>query len=124
NAVAVAALEPGAVTEYSDDFALGSLELSGSSGSMVFDCLLVGGRDRGGLEAALFLTNLMLDPGTFLVISNNVQVYFISSNGFSQAQVFLDGNAGLHQLVLAQVVTIPEPTVILLWLSEIGRAHV
>ena len=105
------------LAQYSNNFALGSLQLSGISTTEVFDSSIVGGRSHGGLEAALFLTNLVLDPGTFLVISNNVQVYFISSNGFNQAQVFLDGNAGLHQLVLAQVVTIPEPTVILLWLS-------
>ena len=117
NTVTVPTLNPDLLAQYSNNFALGSLQLSGISTTEVFDSSIVGGRSHGGLEAALFLTNLVLDPGTFLVISNNVQVYFISSNGFNQAQVFLDGNAGLHQLVLAQVVTIPEPTVILLWLS-------
>jgi hypothetical protein len=105
------------LAQYSNNFALGSLQLSGISTTMVFDSFLVGGRSHGGLEAALFLTNLVLDPGTFLVISNNVQVYFITSNGFSSAQVNLLGTGGLHQLVLSQVIAaVPEPNVALLWL--------
>ena len=34
-----------------------------------------------------------------LIISNNVQVYFVNSNGFSSAEVTLLGNSGLHQLI-------------------------
>src|SRR5207244_956112 len=86
NTVAVPTLDPTLLAQYSNNFALGTLELSGISTTEVFDSFIVGGRGHGGLEAALFLGDLVLDPGTFLIISNNVQVYFISSNGFSQTQ--------------------------------------
>jgi hypothetical protein len=49
-----------------------------------------------------------------LIISNNVQVYFITSNNFDFAQVTLLGNGGLHQLVLDSMVVVPEPSVLLL----------
>jgi hypothetical protein len=68
-----------------------------------------------GEMGALFVTNLLLDATGHLVISNNMQVYFITSNNFSASQVTLIGNGGLHQLVLEQVATIPEPSVLLMW---------
>jgi hypothetical protein len=111
--VQVGTLDPNALAQYSNNFALGTLELSGTSTTEVFDANVV-----GGLEAALFLTNLTLDAGTQLIISNNVQVYFINSNAFSQAQVTLLGGAGLHQLT-TEFSAIPEPNVLLLWLGGV-----
>jgi hypothetical protein len=116
--VQVGTLDPNVLAQYSNNFALGTLELSGISTTEVFDANVVGGRGHGALEAALFLTDLTLGTGTRLIISNNVQVYFISSNGFSSAQVDLLSGAGLHQLV-TELSAVPEPNVLLLWLSSI-----
>jgi T5SS/PEP-CTERM-associated repeat protein len=118
--VTVPTLNPNLLAQYSNNFALGSLELA--STTTVVDAFLQGGRTHGGLEAALFLSDLTLDPGSLLIISNDVQIYFITSNAFNLAQVSLLGDGGLHQLV-TQFVVVPEPDVLLLWLAGAAAVY-
>jgi len=85
-----------------NNFVLGTLELSNFSTVMVTDAFVTDGQ-----RAALYVENLWLGPSSLLIISNDVSVYFIHSNNWSFANVALLGNAELHQLV-------PEPSVMLL----------
>ena len=71
-----------------------------------------------GLMAGLYLNNLEMGVGSYLIISSNVQVYFEGSNTWTSFNYLLEGNptfdnsiSGLHQLAV-----IPEPGVAFLWL--------
>ena len=113
---------------YSNNFALGTLEISDFSTVRVSDAFIgmpsLGTND--GLVAGLYLSSLVLGPNPLLVIDTNVQVYFVNSNNWSLANIRLLNNQspdfggdafsynntinGLHQLVL-----VPEPNVLRLW---------
>ena len=121
NLILVSTLFTNFLAQYQDNFALGALEIG--STSLVADAFVDGGRDHDGLQAALFLSDLTLDAGAHLIISNDVQVYFITSNAFTSGQVTLLGNGGLHQLTSDPSLVIPEPSVILLWLSSIVTVY-
>jgi len=74
-----------------------------------------------GLEAALYLDNLYLGSNSLLLIGSNVQLYFISSNSWNMANIQLEGNPNLNNSLngIHQLAVIPEPSVVLLWLSGI-----
>jgi len=102
---------------YSNNFALGALELSSLSTTVVMDAFgTVGTND--GLVAGLYLNTLTLDPGSLLIISNNVELYFQSTNGVTGVGLgvlgagdnilILDGGS-LHQLMV-----VPEPSILML----------
>ncbi len=110
-----------ALFQFENNFALGTLEIG--STTEVAGAEVDGGVDPGGLESALFVNQLDLDPGAQLIISNDVQIYFISSNAFSSSQVTLLGDAGLHLLTSDASLVVPEPTVVLLWLSSIATIY-
>ncbi|HXI85022.1 MAG TPA: hypothetical protein VNL17_13125, partial [Verrucomicrobiae bacterium] len=102
---------------YSNNFALGTLELSGLSTTVVMDAFgTVGTND--GLVAGLYLNTLTLDPGSLLIISNNVELYFQSTNGVTGVGLGVLG-AGDNILILSggslhQIGIIPEPSVLML----------
>jgi hypothetical protein len=121
DAVLVGTAATNALFQYQNNFALGTLEID--STTMVADAAVDGGVDHGGLQAALFVNELDLAPGAHLVISNDVQIYFITSNAFSSSQVTLLGDAGLHLLTSDASLVVPEPAVVLLWLSSIATIY-
>jgi len=112
NTVPVPTLDPDLLPQFSNNFALGTLIVDPP-----FQFSLIG-PDSGPTTHGLFLTNLVIDPGASILISNNVQVYFVTSNGWNSSQITLVGNAGLHQLVLDVVV--PEPSIFLLCASGLA----
>ena len=70
-----------------------------------------------GLTNALFVNDLFLYGASMLVISNDLQVYFVNSNSWNLADITLLGNAQIHQLTgLGASLVIPEPNVLLMWL--------
>jgi len=121
NPVFVGIAATNALFQFENNFALGTLEIG--STTEVAGADVNGGVDPGGLESALFLNELDLDPGAHLIISNDVQIYFITSNAFSSSQVTLLGDAGLHLLTSDASLVVPEPTVVLLWLSSIATLY-
>lgn len=112
--VMVTGASPLSLAQYQQNFALGTLRVNDLATLLVSDAFPVGGRSHGALQSALFLLDLNLGPTASLVISNNVQVYYFTSNGFSAGQVSLLGNAGLHQIFLVPAAVVPEPHVIFL----------
>ncbi|MGA2605815.1 MAG: autotransporter-associated beta strand repeat-containing protein [Verrucomicrobiia bacterium] len=110
-----------ALSQFQNNFALGTLEIA--STTEVADAAVDGGVDHDGLESALFVNELDLDPGAHLIISNDVQIYFITSNAFTSSQVTLLGDAGLHLLTSDASLVVPEPSVVLLWLSSIATIY-
>ncbi len=121
DAVLVGVAATNALFQYQNNFALGTLEIG--STTEVASAGVDGGVDPGGLQSALFVNQLDLDPGAQLIISNDVQIYFISSNAFTSSQVTLLGDAGLHLLTSDASLVVPEPTVVLLWLSSIATLY-
>ena len=72
---------------------------------------------------ALFVNDLFLYGAAQLVISNNMQVYFVNSNTWDMSQITLWGDAQIHQLsgaVLPVILSVPEPNVLLMWLAGAG----
>ncbi|MCG3149122.1 MAG: hypothetical protein PCFJNLEI_02581 [Verrucomicrobiae bacterium] len=114
-----------AIAGYSNNFALGELTL-GNTGTnttlVLLDSFGTIGPDDGQV-AGLYLNKLTLNSGSLLIISNNVQVYFRSTNGVTGVSfgtlnagdniLLLDG-ASFHQLIL-----VPEPSVLVLWCGGI-----
>jgi hypothetical protein len=68
---------------------------------------------------ALFVNDLDLFGDAHLIISSNMDVYFVNSNNWSLANITLLGNAEIHQLEAtgASLSVVPEPSVLLLWLA-------
>jgi len=120
---------------YSNNFALGTLEISNFSTVRVTDAFLgvTGLGSNDFLTAGLYLENLYLGVNSLLIIDPNVQVYFRNSNNWSLANIRLLNNqgsfygdaydynntiSGLHQITV-----IPEPNVALLWLAGAATAY-
>ena len=101
----------GSVAGFVDNFAVGELVLQGTT------LTLTPGGAPSGFTNALFVNDLFLFGGSTLVISNDMQVYFVNSNTWNLANITLLGNAQIHQLTgLGASLVIPEPNVLLMWL--------
>jgi hypothetical protein len=103
---------------FSNNFAVGNLELSGLSTTVLMDAFgTVGSNDNN--VAGLYLNTLTLDPGSLLIISNNVELYFQTTNGVTGIGygtlgagdniLLLDGSS-FHQLTV-----VPEPSILMLF---------
>jgi hypothetical protein len=100
---------PGNAIGFTNNFALGTLEIANFSTVRVSDAFsLLGPGTNDGLRAALYVNNLFLDVNSFLIVDTNVTVYFANSNNWTAANFVLLGDAELHQIF------IPEPSVLLL----------
>ena len=95
------------IAGFSNNFAIGQLWLTNT--------MLVLEQTPGMLNhnGALFVNDLYLFGDSQLVISNDMTVYFVNSNGWTLADITLLGNAQIHQL---NSLVIPEPNVLLMWL--------
>ncbi len=127
NQITVATLSP-LPAGYFTNFSLGTLEIANFTTVRVWDAFITGGPGTNdNLRAALYVTNLLMGANSFLIISSNVSVYFVTSNNWSAANFTLLGgpvlaNQGqLHQFVLPAAV--PEPSVLLLWLSGLATVY-
>jgi filamentous hemagglutinin len=119
--------EDATIPGFSNNFALGTLEISDFSTVRVSDAFsgLPGFGTNDGLMAGLYLDNLLMGLDSLLIISSNVQVYFKSSNTWDTSNFVLEGNPtfnnsinGLHQLAV-----IPEPGVMFLWLCGVATVY-
>jgi hypothetical protein len=126
NQIELTSPSPYTLPQYSNNFALGTLEISSYTTVRVDDAFITGGAGTDdNLVAALYLNNLDMGTDSLLMISSNVEVYFINSNNWSLANVQLQGNPGYDQTFdgIHQFVVVPEPTVVLLWLSSIATLY-
>jgi hypothetical protein len=117
---------PYSLPQYSNNFALGTLEISSYTTVEVDDAFITGGSGTDDdLTAALYLNNLDMGTDSLLIISTNVEVYFINSNNWSLANVQLQGNPNYDQTFdgIHQFVVVPEPSIVLLWLSSITTVY-
>jgi hypothetical protein len=113
-----------AVTGFDDNFALDRLEIGNTGTNSTLE--LSASADIGGASGntnALFVNDLWLFGSSDLIISNNTVLYFVNSNNFSSADITLLGNGEIHQLESQQLSTVPEPSVVLLWLCGLGTAY-
>jgi hypothetical protein len=121
NATAALSMDLTEFAGFSNNFALGTLEISDFSTVRVSDAFLgvpgLGTNDN--LMAGLYLQNLFMGQNSLLIISTNVQVYFINSNNWTSANFVLEDNVGYDNSLngLHQLLVIPEPAIVLLWLS-------
>jgi hypothetical protein len=92
---------------------LGTLELSDLSTTVLASTYDV--FDGSNLVAGLYLNTLTLDPGSLLIISNNVELYFQITNGVGYGtlstgdDILLLNGSSFHQLSV-----IPEPSILML----------
>jgi hypothetical protein len=119
-------VNPLTLATYSNNFALGTLQISASTTVEVTDAFsLLGPGTNDGLMAALYLDNLNMGSNSLLLISANVQLYFINSNNWTMANIELEGNPGMDNSIngVHQFALIPEPSVLLLLLSGVATIH-
>jgi hypothetical protein len=117
------------VIGYTNNFALYTLELgslTSTSTLMLIDTFgtIDTNDDR---TAGLYVNTLVINPGSLLIISNNVEFYFIYTNGVTGVSigtlnpgdnVLILGDGSFHQLVF-----IPEPSILMLLLIGGGAIH-
>ncbi|MGO9245221.1 MAG: hypothetical protein ACLQDC_10710 [Verrucomicrobiia bacterium] len=103
---------------YSNNFALGTLELSGLSTTVLMDTYGTVGSTNNQV-AGLYLNTLTLDPGSLLIISNNVELYFETTNGVTGIgygtlgagdDILMLNGSSFHQLTV-----VPEPSILMLF---------
>ncbi len=108
---------------FSNNFALGTLQigsLNTTSTLMLVDAFLPGSStySNDNFVAGLYVQDLTLSAGSLLIISNNVQLYFVRSNGVTGIS-FGTLNPGDNVLILDggsfhQLAVIPEPSILML----------
>jgi hypothetical protein len=112
---------------FSNNFALGTLEISDFTTTRVDDAFLglPGWGTNDNLTAGLYLNNLFMGVGSFLIIGTNVQVYFINSNTWTSANYLLEGNPTYNNMLngLHQLIAVPEPNVLMLWISSFATLY-
>lgn len=121
-------LGPQPIFGFTNNFALDHLQV----GSLNTTSTLVLIDTRGTLEpddgkkAGLYVHEFTIAPGSLLIISNNVEFYYMNANGVSGVSlgtlspghnVLILGNGSFHQLVV-----VPEPS--MLFLLTVGAAGI
>ena len=119
-------MNPLTLPGYSSNFALGTLDISSFTTVQVTDAFsLLGPGTNDNLEAALYLDNLDMGSNSLLLISANVQLYFVNSNNWTMSNIEFEGNPGLDNSIsgIHQIAVIPEPGVLMLWLSGFATIY-
>ncbi len=105
---------------YSNNFALGDLEVGSLTTTSTLELVDSFGlfETNDGKVAALYLNSLTINPGSLLIISNNVELFFRTTNGVTGVGLGVLG-AGDNILLLNgssfhQIDVVPEPSVLLL----------
>lgn len=111
------------VTGFQNNYGLDRIELGNLGTNSLLE--LSSSDDLGGGSGtnALFVNDLWLFGASDLIISNNTVLYFVNSNNWSLANVTLLGNGEIHQLELQNVASVPEPSVVLLWLCGFATVY-
>jgi hypothetical protein len=108
----------GVLWGYTNNFALGTLEVGTNSSLVLQDTFgTVSGTD--GKTAGLYVTSLILDSSSLLIVSNNVELYFRFTNGVTGVSFGPTLNPGDNVWVLDggsfhQINVVPEPSVLML----------
>ena len=100
------------VIGFSNNFALGTLEVAAGSILQLTDAFISDGR-----KAGLYLNNIVLGSGATLIVNSNVEVYYFGTNGSQALSITLGANSGGNVIIMDggsfhQI--IPEPSVLLL----------
>ncbi|NQU12372.1 autotransporter-associated beta strand repeat-containing protein [bacterium] len=101
---------------FTNNFALGELEI-GNDGTN--STLLLMDSFDDSIPAGLYLDTLTLNAGSLLIISNDVSVYFLSTNGITGVSFDPGSVGGANVLLLNggsfhQIAVIPEPSQLML----------
>lgn len=122
-------LGPQPIFGFTNNFALDHLQI----GSLNTTSTLILIDTRGTIEpddgkkAGLYVHEFTIAPGSLLIISNNVEFYFMRSNGVTGVSlgslnpgdnVLILGNGSFHQLVV-----VPEPSTLLLLMAGAAAIH-
>jgi hypothetical protein len=110
------------VAGYTNDFALGALDIGSATATSTVELVDSFGifQPSDGNVAALYLNSLTINPGSLLIISNNVELFFRSTNGVTGVGLGVLG-AGDNVLLLSgssfhQIDVVPEPSILLMLL--------
>jgi len=108
------------VLGYSNNFAIGSLTIGSGVITSTLELIDTFGTidSNDNHTAGLYVDYFTLNPGSLLIISNNVEFYFKYSNGVTGVS-FGTLNPGDNVLILGsgsfhQITTIPEPSILML----------
>jgi T5SS/PEP-CTERM-associated repeat protein len=110
-----------AVQGFETNFALGTLDIGNADTNSIV--MLSSSFDSGSITGALFVNDLDLYGASELIISNNMELYFVSSSDWTMSNIKLLGNGGIHQLQEGQSAVVPEPGVLLLWVCGVGVVY-
>jgi hypothetical protein len=110
----------GNIQGYSNNFALGALDIGSATATSTVELVDSFGifQPSDGNVAALYLNSLTINPGSLLIISNNVELFFRSTNGVTGVGLGVLG-AGDNILLLSgssfhQIDVVPEPSILLM----------
>jgi hypothetical protein len=116
------------IAGYSNNFALGDLTIGSTNGSMIITSTVELVDSFGllfpddGHVAALYLDTLTINPGSLLIISNNVELFFKYTNGVNSIAFGKNAWSGTESILMLpgssfhQIVVVPEPSALLLML--------
>jgi len=110
-----------AVQGFDSNFALGTLQIGDADTNSIV--MLSDSFASGSTTGALFVNDLDLYGASELIISNNMELYFVNSNDWSMSNIELLGNGGIHQLLQGQAAVVPEPGVLVLWVCGVGIVY-
>ena len=105
---------------YTNNFALGTLEIgnAGTNSTLMLADTFLTIEPTDGQKAGLYVNQLIINPGSLLIISNNVELYYKQTNGVTGVSfgtlnpgdnVLILGNGSFHHLNV-----VPEPNVLML----------
>jgi hypothetical protein len=104
---------------YSNNFALGTLEIgsANTTSTLLLADTFLTIEPTDGAMAGLYIQQLIINPGSLLIISNNVELYYKQTNGVTGVSfdtlnpgdnVLILGNGSFHHIQ-----SVPEPSVLM-----------